>query len=343
MNKKKYGKAVALGLILSVCAMHPDMTAEGAYEAVDGIDLSSFMIQDGYEKCSPSFTALKDYEKYDDSFYYARYKQDSNSYDLISYYDFHYNCVTLILSDSVNFDAAYEAYFTDLDFDVICDDGMIRIYDTADEGDNPISPVTVERKVNEAKALCKKIYGDGILEYAVYSTAKVYYDRCSVENAICCTFEGTADALSEIAGKYSDNHTIRASETEENAYTIEFHDIQTLNRLDEICNSFNSEDDIPSVYRGSDSDLIVRFAAIGEMDLLAAVQKEAACDVDGSGTVDISDAVLILQHYAESAASGAAAASETNMDVNGDGSITIDDATEVLGIYAQNAAGVTES
>ncbi len=64
-------------------------------------------------------------------------------------------------------------------------------------------------------------------------------------------------------------------------------------------------------------------------------------DADSSGTVDLDDAVLILQHYANTAAGISPASADTDlMDVNGSGTVDLDDAVEVLTIYAETAAGL---
>ncbi|MBQ8724404.1 MAG: hypothetical protein IJY74_01875, partial [Oscillospiraceae bacterium] len=65
-----------------------------------------------------------------------------------------------------------------------------------------------------------------------------------------------------------------------------------------------------------------------------------SCDIDQNGTVEITDATAILQHYANAAAGVAAASEENPMDVNGDGAVGIDDASFVLGVYAELAAGL---
>lgn len=68
-------------------------------------------------------------------------------------------------------------------------------------------------------------------------------------------------------------------------------------------------------------------------------------DIDGNGTVDISDATAVLSMYAESAAGITPAiyigAASNPADVNGDGVVSLDDATAILLYYAQTASGLS--
>ncbi len=68
-------------------------------------------------------------------------------------------------------------------------------------------------------------------------------------------------------------------------------------------------------------------------------------DIDGNGTVDISDATAVLSLYAEGAAGITPAiytSTEINpADVNGDGVVSVDDATAILLYYAQTASGLS--
>ncbi len=67
-------------------------------------------------------------------------------------------------------------------------------------------------------------------------------------------------------------------------------------------------------------------------------------DLDGDGTVSITDASTCLNAYANAAAgnaNGLTAAQEAAADVDGDGSITIQDASYILQYYANAAAGNT--
>ncbi|MBQ8725453.1 MAG: hypothetical protein IJY74_07290, partial [Oscillospiraceae bacterium] len=68
-------------------------------------------------------------------------------------------------------------------------------------------------------------------------------------------------------------------------------------------------------------------------------------DIDGNGTVDISDATAVLSMYAESAAGISPAiytsAASNPADVNGDGAVNLDDAAAILTYYAQNASGLS--
>ena len=104
--------------------------------------------------------------------------------------------------------------------------------------------------------------------------------------------------------------------------------------------------DMPTVYAVNDFMIENLIAVPLQYETIATYGNAAELtkgDINADGTTDITDAMLILQHYAETAASGIVTASETNMDVNGDGSVDLDDASAVLQIYAENAAGVNAS
>ena len=70
-------------------------------------------------------------------------------------------------------------------------------------------------------------------------------------------------------------------------------------------------------------------------------------DVNGDGTVNISDATLVLTLYASDAAGividGVTEEQRLAADINGDGSVTISDATAILTYYSETAAGLDPS
>ncbi len=66
-------------------------------------------------------------------------------------------------------------------------------------------------------------------------------------------------------------------------------------------------------------------------------------DVNANSLIDISDATLVLTHYAQTAAGMGGSLSEAQLkagDTDGDSSITISDATAILRYYAEKAAGL---
>ncbi len=89
----------------------------------------------------------------------------------------------------------------------------------------------------------------------------------------------------------------------------------------------------------------VNIAASQEVQNLVVVLEKAFAkgDVNADNTVNISDATLILTHYANTAASLSSGLTEAQLsagDTDEDGSITITDATAILTYYAQTAAGL---
>ena len=66
-------------------------------------------------------------------------------------------------------------------------------------------------------------------------------------------------------------------------------------------------------------------------------------DVNANSLIDISDATLVLTHYAQTAAGMGGSLSEAQLkagDTDGDSSITISDETAILRYYAEKAAGL---
>ena len=205
----------------------------------------------------------------------------------------------------------------------------------------------IREKYSILKEMCKEMYEAGCIEAAEYRPFCGIGTRYDTFDFWVKGFAGSADELEKTVTDVYEYATIRAATVEGN-YQIKVCTQSDSTAEDffavlDAVNAMDSDFEVGVELENFDESVYVPSLSSESVNLLTIIQKEAACDVDGSGTVDISDAVLILQHYAESAASGAATASETDMDVDSDGSITIDDATEVLGIYAQNAAGVMGS
>ena len=140
---------------------------------------------------------------------------------------------------------------------------------------------------------------------------------------------------------------IETSDLLENTYTVTTINPADVGYWEGIYNFMLHCMDMPTVYAVDDcmiEQAIMRPIFYETVAVYNNAAESAGGDVNADGKVDITDAALILQHYAQHAASSIYAAAETDaMDVNGDGNIDIADATKVLEIYAQSAAGVTAS
>ena len=101
-----------------------------------------------------------------------------------------------------------------------------------------------------------------------------------------------------------------------------------------------------AVYTPEDTD---NYETVTEIEVLVTVQPPGKGDVNGDGLVNLTDASLVLQYYAQTAAGNDFAFHEEETenqemrfraDVDGDSAITISDASFVLKYYAQKAAGM---
>ncbi|MDE6019651.1 MAG: hypothetical protein K2H01_01460 [Ruminococcus sp.] len=314
-NIKKFVYALSAILIMNTCSLSVD--------AGGGYNILSLLKEEGY------VDGRADYE-------YTYYNSNNNNHRYISYYNFRYNYLSLVFSESADKTEIYEKYCKDLDFDVhyIYDEG--EFYDVPDENDNKISPETVEQKYDSIKSMIGKMYMDGVITYALYNPVRVQYDLYDIPNALYCTFDGTESELSDIIKKYSDNAVIKEVTNHENMYNVEFFDVQSLSQLDDISDKLKAYENIQSSNGSIDMSMAEHYVSYPAVNLL----DPYICDIDGSGKADITDATVILTAYAESAAGLQKAAADNKMDVNGDGEVNIEDATYVLTYYAEAAAGI---
>ena len=101
---------------------------------------------------------------------------------------------------------------------------------------------------------------------------------------------------------------------------------------------------VPDEYENPDS-ISINVADTAEIQYIQIVLKESCDmgDVNANDTIDITDATLILTHYAQTAAGLPSSLTEAQLsagDTDRDSSITIADATAILKYYAEKAAGL---
>ncbi|MBQ8688628.1 MAG: dockerin type I repeat-containing protein [Ruminococcus sp.] len=353
MKRFKRGFALILGAAMAMSAV----TALSVDARTNYID-EPFVLPAGFEE----------YEVFDDAgllswinnsthsekhAYIPYWFDDGINVRYLCFTNFHYNNVEVTTNNKELWQEIYQKYGEELDFDYVTDfytqnaDGTYTgyLYDDCDEnGYEFADPAKAEDKSALIQEMCAEMYEAGCVTEATYTPYTAIYAvgwESPVINVwnLGETGDSEVGKLQEILSQFRADGTVKYDETTE-CYSLVIDSLQAPDLMYAIKEVYPDAIGNMGTFQMTSSKVSAE-----AVDLLAALEQEENVpgDVNADGTTDITDAVLILQHYAESAASGAAAASETNMDVNRDGSITIDDATEVLGIYAQNAAGVTES
>lgn len=289
-----------------------------------------------------------------DDVYTAYRKQLENEERLLVYHSYKYNYTefTVVNAGIETYDAIYSKYSEALgmdyhyradppvmqsDYDVTAI--MCDMYD--ENGNETKDPSAMEDKSALIQEMVAEMYAAGCIKEAVYKSVVCNAVRGTYSgiNAMLHTEDDAAeyDALQVIVSEFTDGE-IKSYSEEYSCYYIDV----------ELLESQELYTAIQEAYPDTTGSVVLYFLYTDgtvntkEIDILAALRYQAA-DINADGTTDITDAVLILQHYAEGAASGVAAEFETNMDINGDSSVDLDDATEVLQIYAENAAGVSAS
>ena len=225
---------------------------------------------------------------------------------------------------------------------------MLAFYDNRDEiGNVTAVDSAIPDKQEQVKAFCEELYQLGLIDraaYVGYAPALAHFSMVTTDFVID-NVAASAEELLSIVSVINEDITVVENVVEENVSYV----IGNIENPDDLWAAAAA---LRAAYPESEFDNHeygiepYNFLGIETVDILALLEMESNIpdgDVNADGTTDITDAVLILQHYAESAASGVSTASETNMDVNGDGSIDLDDASAVLQIYAENAAGVDAS
>ena len=281
------------------------------------------------------------------------YRETENHYTLRYYRNICYNFTNFAVSDGEVWAEIYAKYETALDADrYFVSEGQlnnepavwVQFYDLLDEGDTPDIAESIQDKTDVIHNIMNEAFDAGILLSADYSAIQASSSSGQIEDQLRVKgFTGTQDALKAAVAEYYPEATITLSQNEngEDIYAIKDFTSSSVEEMEELCVK------IEETFAGSSAHLVIISATSGTVDLGSTVDvlaelKETACDIDGSGTVDISDATAVLLHYANSAA-GVIAAAEANMDVNRNGSVDLDDAAAVLQIYAENAAGVDAS
>lgn len=282
---------------------------------------------------------------------YFRENAETNQNDLLIYFDYRYNDTVLhVVNEKFDeFDAIFEKYREPLDMDHYVrneppleqpeSDVTANIFDRFDEnGYTTNDPSDMEDKSELIKEMTAELYKSGCITEADYRSMAAYSitGYCSSVMSVylnSASEASEADALAEIAASFDSVDSIE--------YNGDHYDIDIA--LDEAAGFLNAVRAKYPDAEGSISsgfDMSAETAASQSLNLLAPIKEAEACDINASGTADLDDAVLVLTHYANTAAGIVTADDTRSMDVNGDGSVNLDDAVLVLTVYSETVAGL---
>ncbi|MGN0583892.1 MAG: hypothetical protein ACI4JD_00400 [Ruminococcus sp.] len=248
----------------------------------------------------------------------------------ITYIEPLYNYFMYELSDDApqnTFDTYFaDIYSTGYNYDGFAYFGRVK-------GDDPRTHESVPEVYDRLKEAVDTLYKEGLIKTAYFAPMTAYINSGSLSNFIGITdSEITESELRAVTDKYEKDCNIKFGE-----YQISVQ-LSTLNTEEKL----KLRDEIDDLYEGDN-------VVIGYVHTLLATYPEAfmfnmldpyICDIDDSGTADVSDAALILSGYADSAANIQKAAENDKMDVNADGAVNTQDASYVLAYYAEASAGM---
>ena len=339
--------ALALGAVIAMGSAVPVSIAEAGNADVTGVyDINT--IPEGFE----AFENTELYEQYseyfDDLYFVYRHAEDPRRF--VSYYHFTISRIDITITNDT-WEEIYNKYSEKLGMDnvtLLSDGTTVRIEEaismSADAYEDPKAALiekynAIEEKYALLMQMCSEMYQSDCIEAAAYrafhgSPKELYTGQFLVEE-----YAGTLEELEAVVTNVCADAVVKKTDTN---YRIVCPTAEDFFAAAEAVKAMEGEHivdvDINVYYESGEA---VPELGSEVIDMISVLQEAYAFgDINADGTTDITDAVLILQHYAEIAASGASAAAETNMDVNGDGSVDLDDAAAVLQIYAENAAGV---
>lgn len=250
--------------------------------------------------------------------------------NIITYGEVFYHMFKYEFTDSAP-QNAYDLYFADIYSTGYNSAGYT--YFGHVKGDDPRTHESVPEVYDRLKEVVDTLYKEGLIKTAYYAPMTANINSGSLENSITISdSEITESELRAVTDKYEKDCSIKFGE-----YHISVK-LSTLNTEEKL----KLRDEIDDLYDGDN-------VMVGYYHTELATSPEAfmfnmldpyICDIDDSGTADVSDAALILSSYADSAANIQKAAENDKMDVNGDGAINTQDASYILAYYAEASAGM---
>ena len=250
------------------------------------------------------------------------------------------NSFTYLLNVSCNNNAEFEKTFSEVYGYTQMEDGSYDVYPSEVVYYNFGTNMTLDTAENMADELLKSPCVDTVTVKKGYQIYDASFFEAVPEFSVYSSEALTTDSFAWVSDiGYTINDVTFKSD---DRYLIEVTEADVANRWDGIYSFMLRCMEMPSIYAVSDF-MIQNALAIAynfETVKVYTSSEEVICDIDGNGTVEITDATAILESYANTAAGIAPASEENPMDVNGDGIVGIDDATFVLTVYAELAAGL---
>ncbi len=264
-----------------------------------------------------------------------------------SYYAFsgiQYNYFKCTVSDGFTDEYVYENYIKgidELDYVYLNDNGkLVFPLQNLQDGDDVITHQSTPNLYDQYKELVDRMYNDGVITEAYFAPAVGCKNDVYMQTNIdVYNYPGTVDELQEIADKYG-----AASTVEVNGTFVEVN--LDSDSADDVVAARN---EIDALYENDSVvvPMLITTMATDPKVFAYNMLDPYACDVDGSGDVDLYDGISILDYYAEYVANHPehfanlqGSAYDDARDVNGDGNVDLDDATYVLTYYAETVAGL---
>lgn len=244
----------------------------------------------------------------------------------------YYNAFKYELSDDAPEDT-YDKYLKE-----IYDTGYV--YKRYVKGDDPRTHESIPDMYGELKDAVAQMFEAGVIKEAYFAPMTAYINTASMGNYICIyDFNGNEADLKAVTDRYGKDCNIVIDGSSAVLYlSRDF--MQSVTPIEATQLKLRKE--IDDLYEGDNVEVSfcqTELATLPEAFMFNMLDPYI-CDIDGSGTADVSDATQILASYADSAANILKASENDKMDVNGDGTVDIQDATYVLSYYAESSAGI---
>ncbi|MGN0632073.1 MAG: hypothetical protein ACI4JN_12175 [Ruminococcus sp.] len=255
---------------------------------------------------------------------------DPSTGNIITYTEVLYHMFKYEFSDDAP-QGTYNTYIRDI-YNMNMNDCRYA-YQCHVKGDDPRTHESVPEVYDTLKEAVDVMYKKGLIKTAYYAPMTANINSGSLGNYIGIVgSEITESELRAVTDKYIENCSITFGEYQ---ISVQLNSLNTEEKL-------KLRKEIDDLYEGDDVEVIfyqTELAAFPETFMFNMLDPYI-CDIDDSGTADVSDATQILTSYADSASGILKASAENEMDVNGDGTVDTQDAAYVLSYYAESSAGI---